>query len=554
MNNLTTHIRSLRLHGVQRQPVRDWLASAELQPASLPPQAILLVRQLRARGGWGSVNAAHHWSEATRASLAQLLQQAARPAAGVVPEQAPAVLFADTSEMLACLCRDWLAGQTGHWWWRCLYPAGVDAARLYALLLKHCLLLPALLQRLAQQPGLLLPLLLKLPLAHALRLVQTLALEYAVSDWPDLPPQQPVPPGKNRPGVAPAPLWQGQIAASLQAALTPQAELLLGVALLLAQQPQRLRQPHAGAQIAAWWQAQSAQRRPTAVAAPPPSSPQDRPAALPSLLRADLPALAQRPRWPLARARRDADARVSQAFRPLAQNLLSQPEAALPQLLQPWLADGALPAAGLPAAACPAQIAACCIPGPAAACACISAFGGLFYLINSALSLQLYGDFTQPRRPGIALPLWDWLALLGQGLLGDALLADPLWSLLAQLAGRDADTPPGTGHAPPADWQLPADWLPWQNTPPPACAALNDWLSWLQALLQARLSDALDCPPQQLARLLCCHRAHISTSEGRLDVTLRLDELPIHIRIAGLDRDPGWLPAAGRAVYFHFEP
>ena len=76
MNNLTTHIRSLRLHGAQRQPVRDWLASAELQPASLPPQAILLVRQLRARGGWTSVNAAHHWSEATRASLTQLQQQA----------------------------------------------------------------------------------------------------------------------------------------------------------------------------------------------------------------------------------------------------------------------------------------------------------------------------------------------------------------------------------------------------------------------------------------------------------------------------------------------
>jgi hypothetical protein len=200
MNGPLTRIQQLRLLGAPRQPVQSWLASAELQPASLPPQAILLVRQLRARGGWGSVNAAHHWSEATRASLAQLLQQAARPAAGVVPEQAPAVLFADTSEMLACLCRDWLAGQTGHWWWRCLYPAGVDAARLYALLLKHCLLLPALLQRLAQQPGLLLPLLLKLPLAHALRLVQTLALEYAVSDWPDLPPQQPVPPGKNRPG------------------------------------------------------------------------------------------------------------------------------------------------------------------------------------------------------------------------------------------------------------------------------------------------------------------------------------------------------------------
>jgi hypothetical protein len=554
MDNFATRIRTLRLNGAPRRSVQGWLASAELQPAALPPQAILLVRQLRARGGWTSVNAAHQWSEATRASLTQLLQQAARPADGVVPEQAPAVLFADTTEMLACLCRDWLAGQTGHWWWRCLYPAGVDAVRLYALLLKHCLLLPALLQRLAQQPGLLLPLMLKLPLEHALRLVQTLALEYAVSDWPELPAQLPLSSGKSRPGLVPVPLWQGQIAAPLQAALTPQAELLLGVALLLAQQPQRLRQPHAGQQIAAWWQAQSAQRQPAAVAAQASSLPQARPSALPSLLRADPPVLAQRPRWPLARARRDADASVSQPSRPLAQNPLSQPETALPQLLQPWLADGEQPAAGLPVAASPAQIAACSIPGPAHAYACVSDFGGLFYLINSALSLQLYGDFTQPRRPGITLPLWDWLALLGQRLLGERVCNDPLWPLLAQLAGRDPAMPPGTGHLPPADWQLPAEWQPWQNTPAPACATLNDWLDWLQALLLARLSDALDCPPQQLAGLLCCHRAQISVSEGRLDITLRLDQLPIQIRIAGLDRDPGWLPAASRAVYFHFEP
>lgn len=133
--------------------LQNWLASSELAPPALPPQAILLVRQLRARGGWTSVNAAHHWTQATQGVLSQMLQIAAKPADGVVPEQAPAVLFADTTEMLACLCRDWLAGQTGHWWWRTLYPAGVDSVRLYALLLKHCLLLPPLLQRLSAQPS-----------------------------------------------------------------------------------------------------------------------------------------------------------------------------------------------------------------------------------------------------------------------------------------------------------------------------------------------------------------------------------------------------------------
>jgi hypothetical protein len=31
-----------------------------------------------------------------------------------------------------------------------------------------------------------------------------------------------------------------------------------------------------------------------------------------------------------------------------------------------------------------------------------------------------------------------------------------------------------------------------------------------------------------------------------------LATLPIELRIAGLDRDPGWIPSAGRSISFHF--
>jgi hypothetical protein len=37
-----------------------------------------------------------------------------------------------------------------------------------------------------------------------------------------------------------------------------------------------------------------------------------------------------------------------------------------------------------------------------------------------------------------------------------------------------------------------------------------------------------------------------------VDVHLGLDDLPISLRVAGLDRDPGWIPAAGRSVRLHF--
>jgi hypothetical protein len=59
--------------------------------------------------------------------------------------------------------------------------------------------------------------------------------------------------------------------------------------------------------------------------------------------------------------------------------------------------------------------------------------------------------------------------------------------------------------------------------------------------------------PAAAARLLCVHRARVFVTATRVDIVLSLAELPIAVRLAGLDRDPGWIPAAGRSVAFHFE-
>lgn len=281
-------------------------------------------------------------------------------------------------------------------------------------------------------------------------------------------------------------------------------------------------------------------------------------------------------------------------------------------------------------------------------------WGGLFYLLNLALALGLYGDFTQPLRPGIDLSPWDWLALVGRTWLGRALLQDPLWDLLAQLAGRSAGQPPGTGFAPPVLWSVPEEWpMPWGTAEPisvetrrghlqlhhpagfvladvprepgmwvieqarklcvrwpvldqvrlqriprwpgrrranmrfrvgwgelaspssrarsfsasapgidlcpearerlPADPALARWLGWLLPYLEARLALALGADAlATVPALVCRHRARVEISATALDVHLSLAELPIALRIAGLDRDPGWIPAAGRSVAFHF--
>ena len=182
-------------------------------------------------------------------------------------------------------------------------------------------------------------------------------------------------------------------------------------------------------------------------------------------------------------------------------------------------------------------------------------FGGLLYLVNVALALELYPDFTEPTRPGIALPLWDWLALLGRRWIGPTFLDDPLDGLLAALAGRRR------GHAArhrcrPAERVAAARLLrPWVESPQPdAWPALADWFDWLAPVIARRLAAALgsadpaDAPPWLLRR-----RAAVLVAPAHLDVVLPLAELAVEIRISMLDRDPGWIPAAGTTVRFHYE-
>lgn len=207
--------------------------------------------------------------------------------------------------------------------------------------------------------------------------------------------------------------------------------------------------------------------------------------------------------------------------------------------------------------------------------------GGVFYLINLGLFLELYGDFTSPLKPGLALPIWDFVALVGRHLVGERLEADPVWGLLARLSGRDGETEPGEGFLAPHDWPLPEDWkeflaaLPIEvptdsgasgvsssilpGEPPTGPQAgptgpLTDWLEWLMPYLRWRLDRALGCDDADTAgRVLCEQPATVRVTEARLDVTFSLERLPIEVRLAGLDRDPGWVPSAGRFIAFHYD-
>jgi hypothetical protein len=72
--------------------------------------------------------------------------------------------------------------------------------------------------------------------------------------------------------------------------------------------------------------------------------------------------------------------------------------------------------------------------------------------------------------------------------------------------------------------------------------------------VRARLQCAMQiADANALGRFLCAHHASVFVTGTHVDILLALDALPIEIRLAGLDRDPGWVPAAGRFIAFHFE-
>lgn len=240
-------------------------------------------------------------------------------------------------------------------------------------------------------------------------------------------------------------------------------------------------------------------------------------------------------------------------------------------------------------------------------------FGGAFYLLNALIALGFYGDFTQPRYRGIALSPWSALALLCEGWFGKDFEVDPLSGLLAQLEGRDQSEAAGAGFEPPDAWQLPLDCgLPWEapRSAPwsaaagrlqlwhPAGFALVDvrlssrgasmaqalhwarqfgldagalrrrpaqpaepctttplarWRAHLSRYMSARLQRALNTGASTAPEdLVCRHAARVHHTDRAVEVHLSLAELPLPLRFAGLDRDPGWIPAAGRSVSFHF--
>jgi hypothetical protein len=588
------------------------LSGARPAAPGLAPGAVLVVRRLAdpMPGTHGDCAAAARWRTGVETALGELARSAARPARGPVPSSASAVLFEDQAELLACLLADWSAGVTGRrWWWstwlRSCRPLGAGdpvEQRLPSLLEDSPADVPAALELLVAR-GLAVRAVLALAPTQALAIALAAAAAHGLR-WS--PPMQEAAAGAGSEPAAPlddAP-WLAIAPEAHAASLDPARELLLGIALVLRRAPGIARAPGFRAAVAGWW----ARRVPVDQAKPEPGSIKG-----PNSIEGATAGGRMKPRGRARRPPRAAPSAAADRRRiPPRRARARSPRWPAPAA-ETWPSSRAVPVR-------PDAVALASAPSAAVA----SRLAGLFYLLNVAIYLGIYGDFAMPRRPGIALDPWDFVALVGGRLLADAHRDDPVWRVLAELARDDR---PGAGFRAPRMWRVPPEWLepfeagprrPWRcltvagracvlhpsgftvidipvwgdvasqvaremarygaplvatgrperygapavtrDDPPSRQAGarhrpgLHRWTGWIAEYVRARLRIALRARSGPAAVAVVLKRpGTIRASAGRVDVTFPLADLPVALRRAGIDRSPGWVPAAGRHLEFHFD-
>jgi hypothetical protein len=548
------------------------LQEVELDPPGLPPAAILVVRRLsdplpRALFVGEPWRAASTWGEAARAALSRQWRSADRPARGPVGPDAAAVWFADPAEWLACLSLDLKRGQAANrWWWRSWLRHGPAATGLATLWTAEAHWLPAALALLAERPGGE-----AAEVVEALAEPETVAVRRAVVQAHRLPP-----------ALADSGLHLERLRDTLPY-LPPilpvrraSAELL-ALALLVHHAPARARD-----------------RLLVAPRQEPGPGPADDPSAGVGVEETALSTAEQRTTPSTNRQRSPEEGWTPPHAEPVApgpsggreQPALSVAEGARLDGTRPWQ-DGPVgqtdsvpappiapvtrprteepPTADTVARAdAPAAEHAPSSPEgdemPAVECASPPALdeagvetvlGGIWYLVNLLLALGLLDEEGAEPVDGWSL-LHDLAAALLQGEP-----PDPVWAILDDLSPTIAPHPPapspyrgrgGAGNA----------------LPSPACgggvggggcsplpragegSGVGDAPGAARGWLAAAGFEADEIPG------LLGQPARLFVTRTHVDLIFRLEQIDLKARLAGLDRDPGWVPALGRVISFHF--
>ena len=542
----------------RRSQLSNALDALDWSPAGLSPTAILCVRRLALQSPCALRTGPASWqsTDAWRADFSKSLERnarcAARPAHEAVGANVNAVLFANYAELLACLALDWCAGITLRcWWWKMLFPMLDVTEAVRRAFTENPQHVPAALCRL-DQAGHSAEFLRALPVLTTAQVLKNVLIAFGLAElraaFITARDSLPISGSHDTATVTkPAAPWMRWV--NIHPALSPEHKHLLIVCTMLERAPGVIRSPGFARALREWNETAGNVSE-----------------SLP--LVSELHALAQTPRTGRASDPKDVGTIQSRSHHFTAEPL--------------------------------SEIV-------------FTGWGGVFYLVNVALTLGLYADFTMSLKAGLALPLWDFLALVGRRLIGAELESDPLWTVMAKLSGRDEYEAPAQWFEPPEEWRIPADWLApfaehgdWRwcvargrlrlihpqnflvldtslgseqpiqqiedelrrlgvfaakapRLQPDFCAALSvepleRWLDWLVPYIRVRCKRALGVEEHDTLRdLVFRHQARVEITADRLDVKFDLAKHPIELRLAGLDRNPGWVQAAGRILKFYYD-
>lgn len=86
-------------------------------------------------------------------------------------------------------------------------------------------------------------------------------------------------------------------------------------------------------------------------------------------------------------------------------------------------------------------------------------------------------------------------------------------------------------------------------------AAFQRWVEFVAPYIKWRLAVALgdDSESWSFAQSIGEMEATIHVTDTHIDVVASIDSVRIPVRMAGLDRSPGWIPSLGKVVLFHYE-
>jgi len=584
----TLQVGQVRLRGgiaADRERLQSQLDRVRPASIGLPAGAILVVPRLVAPRPLPRQDDGGLFADDIAGVLRAALRRARPPGRARSPDDP--LLFLDEPETAATLIAQWLTGATpaDRAWWPHLTGGESPPAWLRRRILPDARRLPALVATLARR-GLAEALLGRLEAEDVRIALAAMAAGCGLSLPAPRPLSPPAPADSDSGAATPEPaealaLIEAIVPEVHRTALAPPARLLLLVALLAERRPAMLATRAARAAFAA---VASASLPPSARPEPrrrraSPAAPRER-RAHPAEARTG-----DSPRPPRARP-------AGSAVEELVEPPPSPAETPAPEARDARRADASRPArpVAIQSAPEPVEIA--------------TEFGGLLFLLNALLALGIYGDFTRPERALPGLSPFGLLRLLGRAWFGRPFVDDPLHGLLVRLAGgRRADSARAFEGPP---WSLPRRWLgPWPNagpalvggdrlrpmlwhpagfplaaldpaepaaaaraarrlglrgTPRPArlpslpAAARARWIACLRRYLEARLARALNrADPAEAIAMLCRRPARVAADDAGVTVRFRLADHPLAIRLAGLDRDPGWIPAARRDVRYVFE-